>query len=195
MIFHSCRKGEMMERKNRKNPVREGFTLVELLVVIAIIGILAAIIIPSLMSASCRAKAGATQSKIENIQTALEMYKNDKGRFPPETEEAGSETMVAALSKPRSRDSVYFQFDDKFLRTVDGNEKLFTPLGRQHDAFEIHYALPRGQHFEDRWKYQGSNPPNSELNEFQVNLWTAGCDFSPENSDRSTMYQINNFGN
>jgi len=184
-----------MECVNREQCGGGGFTLVELLVVIAIIGILAAILIPSLMAASCQAKAGSTQSKIGNLQTALEMYKNDKGRLPPEIEEAGSETMVAALSTPRSRDSVYFEFDDKFLKTVDGKEKLFTSLGKQHDAFEIHYALPRGDNFESRWKYKGDYPPSSAFNQYQVNLWTAGCDFSPENTDKKPMYQINNFGN
>ncbi len=190
-----CWNGKTVKTCSPMKDVRDGFTLVELLVVIAIIGILAAILIPSLMSASCRAKSGSTQSKIENLQTALEMYKNDKARFPPETKEAGSETMVEALSKPRSRDSVYFEFDDQYLKTVDGKEKLYSSLGQQHDAFEIHYALPRGENYQERWKYEGSYPPSSEFNDYQINLWTAGCDFSLENPESQARYQINNFGN
>jgi type IV pilus assembly protein PilA len=58
-----------MDMKNRKS---QGFTLIELLIVIAIIGILAAVLIPNLLSARTRAQTTAGQSYAREILTALE---------------------------------------------------------------------------------------------------------------------------
>ncbi len=61
---------------------QQGFTLIELLVVIAIIGILSTLSVLALNSARARARDAKRISDVRQIQTALEMYHNEKSTYP-----------------------------------------------------------------------------------------------------------------
>jgi general secretion pathway protein G len=71
-----------------------GFTLIELLVVILILGLLAGIVGPRLFGHTDEAKITKARIQIENMSTALKMYKLDNGTFP--TTEQGLEALVVA---------------------------------------------------------------------------------------------------
>jgi prepilin-type N-terminal cleavage/methylation domain-containing protein len=62
---------------------RRAFTLVELLVVIAIIGILSSVALAALDSARAKARDTRRIADLGQIRTALEMYYNDHGYYPP----------------------------------------------------------------------------------------------------------------
>ena len=66
-------------------PVTRGFTLIEFLVVVAAIGILAAILIPSLNSALESAKATKDLSNLRQIGALMQSYLNDKDQILPAT--------------------------------------------------------------------------------------------------------------
>lgn len=61
---------------------RRGFTLIELLVVIAIIGILAAIVYVNFSDARKQARDRTRMAQVEQMRVALELYKDQYGRYP-----------------------------------------------------------------------------------------------------------------
>ncbi|MEK7756255.1 MAG: prepilin-type N-terminal cleavage/methylation domain-containing protein [Planctomycetota bacterium] len=65
--------------------LRRGFSLVELLTVIFIIGLLIAILVPSLSAARNAAKKMTTAKEIDSIKVGLEMFKNENGPDFPQT--------------------------------------------------------------------------------------------------------------
>lgn len=67
-----------------KKTMPRGFTLVELLVVVAIIGLLATLSVLALGSARVRARDAKRLADIKTTQTALELYNNDQGGYPPD---------------------------------------------------------------------------------------------------------------
>jgi prepilin-type N-terminal cleavage/methylation domain-containing protein/prepilin-type processing-associated H-X9-DG protein len=69
--------------KSSPPPLARAFTLIELLVVIAAIGILAAILIPSLNSALESAKATKDLSNLRQIGALMQSYLNDKDQILP----------------------------------------------------------------------------------------------------------------
>lgn len=78
---------------------KKGFTLIELLVVILILGLLAGIVGPRLFGHTDKAKQTKARVQIENLGSALKMYRIDNGRYP--TTEQGLEALV---TPPQSGD-------------------------------------------------------------------------------------------
>lgn len=81
--------------KNISRLHNRGFTLVELLVVIAIIGILSTIGLVSFRSATMRARDGKRTGDINQIRSALELYRSANTSYPATT---AIGTMMSALT-------------------------------------------------------------------------------------------------
>lgn len=62
---------------------REGFTLVEIMIVVAIIGLLAAIAVPSFVTARTKSQASACLNNLRQIDGAKDLYAMDNDNAAP----------------------------------------------------------------------------------------------------------------
>jgi general secretion pathway protein G len=76
----------------RRRRRRNGFTLVELMVVLVIIGLLATVVMINVLPSQDRAMATKARADIATLEQAMEMYRLETMRYPPN---------LAALAQPR----------------------------------------------------------------------------------------------
>ena len=82
--------------RQKSSDVRDhGFTLVEILVVLAIIGLIATMATPTVLRYLGSAKVKTTQTQINNLRNALELYFIDNGVYPETTP-----GLMALVEKP-----------------------------------------------------------------------------------------------
>ena len=74
---------------------QRGFTLLEVMVVVVILGILAALVVPKIISRPDEARVMAAKQDIASLAQALKLYRLDNQRYP--TTEQGLQALV---SKP-----------------------------------------------------------------------------------------------
>ncbi len=73
-----------------------GFTLIEIMVVVVILGILAALVVPQVMSRPDQAKVTVAKGDIKAVAAALDMYKLDNFAYP--STQQGLEALVTKPS-------------------------------------------------------------------------------------------------
>jgi general secretion pathway protein G len=110
----------------------EGYTLTEMLVVIAIIGLLAAVLTPTLVGQLSRARVKAAALQLQTVESALEAYRSDIGHLPSDQEGLGA--LVAAPAGAEGWLGPYLR-DPKAVRDPWGRAFQYRETGE--DAFEV----------------------------------------------------------
>lgn len=76
----------MEAKRERRRRVRSGFTMIELVAMLIIIGLLAAVVGTNVMGKIERAKATTTKASLKILDSAVNQFKMDTGRYPMEEE-------------------------------------------------------------------------------------------------------------
>ena len=119
-----------------------GFTLIELMVVIIILGVLAMYVAPKIMGRPGEARQVKARLDIQNLETALKLYKLDTGMYP--TTEQGLQALV---EKPETgnvpkkwKDGGYLE-KSRVPKDPWGNEFIYLSPGLKGDFDIISYGL------------------------------------------------------
>ncbi len=138
-----------------KHPVssrrRSAFTLIELLTVIAIIGILAAIIIPTVGSVRDSAKASTCLSNLRQVGLAAIVYANDNKNFLPDAgtgnDPAWARTLSSYMTIPAAQRTSIFTCPGALI-PIEETTNPYSPTNPNGDivlTYGMHAGLmPRG---------------------------------------------------
>lgn len=130
-----------------------GFTLIEVMVVVVILAILAAIVVPKIMSRPEQARLVKAKQDIMSIENAMNLYKLDNGFYP-----SNDQGIAALVTKPTS-DPIPQNWMG-YLKEVPRD-----PWGNPY-----HYSNP-GKHSEiDIFTYGASNQPDGKT---ELGNWSA----------------------
>ena len=125
---------------------QQGFTLIEIMVVVVILGILAAVVVPRIMSRPEEARITKAKQDIRALETALDLYKLDNFNYP--TTEQGLEALVTSPTSPpvpkRYREEGYLK---KVPNDPWQNQYQFLNPG-EHGTIDI-YSLGPDQQVSD----------------------------------------------
>lgn len=143
-----------------KHPLKSnrGFTLIELLVVILILGLLAGIVGPRLFGSADDAKQTKARVQIENLSSALKMYRIDTGQYP--TTEQGLEALVTQPQSgniPKKWKKGGYLAKKQVPKDPWDNEYIYLSPG-VHDDFDI-------------TSYGSDGVPGGEDKDKDINSW------------------------
>ncbi|OWY37590.1 type II secretion system protein GspG [Xenophilus sp. AP218F] len=145
--------------KQLKRAAQRGFTLIEIMVVIVILGVLAALVVPKVMSRPDEARIVAAKQDIGAISQALKLYRLDNGRYP-----SSEQGLQALVQKPASAPEPKNWKPGGYLERLPKD-----PWGNPYQ-----YANP-GTHGEiDIWSFGADGEPGGEGNDADIGNWDSG---------------------
>lgn len=133
---------------------QQGFSLIEIMVVVVILGILAALVVPKIVSRPDEARVVKAKQDILSIQNALELYKLDNGIYP-----SSEQGLMALVAKPTQHPIP--ENWQPYLKSLPKD-----PWGRPY-----HYQNP-GEHGElDLFTYGASGQAGGEGKNAEIGNW------------------------
>ena len=136
-----------VENKKNKKGQLTGFSLLELLVVLAIIGIILSFIVPNVINRPNDARKAKIINDIKVIETALDLYKLDTGKYP--NEKNGLEVLT--------------DIEKKYINGVPND-----PWGNKY-----RYRNPGKFSLIDIWTFGADNIEGGENENADIGNWSA----------------------
>ena len=151
------------EEARRRRRCRAGFTLIEIMAVVLIMGLLMGLVGVNVFRQVDVARATAAGAKIAQIESALEFYRMDNGRYP-----SSSQGLQALVTKPSGTPEPRNYPTGGYLKK---REVLIDPWGQ---PFQYQSPGTHNTHSFDLWSYGADvSPGGSEIDADVVN-WDQG---------------------
>lgn len=135
---------------------QRGFTLLEVMVVVVILGILAALVVPKIISRPDEARVIAAKQDIASLMQALKLYRLDNQRYP--TTEQG---LQALLAKPATAPIPPNWKPGGYIERLPKD-----PWGGAYQ-----YLNPGVQGEIDVFSYGADGAPGGEANDADIGSW------------------------
>jgi len=120
-----------------------GFTLIEIMVVVIIIGLLAAVIVPTVLSKVDDARVAKAKQDIQSLEAALSMYYLDNSKYP--TSEQG---LVALVQQPTDPSIKHWRpggYLERVSKDPWGNPYLYVYPGSHGKTYDLYTLGADGQ--------------------------------------------------
>lgn len=128
---------------NHKLKPQQGFSLMELLIVMVILGMLAAVVGPTLWNKLGGAKRDTAKTQISNIEVALDSYRLDMFKYPSTLED-----LVTNTSSSSKWQGSYLR--KGLPKDPWGNEYQYRKPGREGRDFDLYSYGADGQEGGDK---------------------------------------------
>jgi len=120
-----------------------GFTLIEIMVVVVIIGLLAAVIVPQVVSKVDEAKVAKTKQDIATLETALTMFRLDNSKYP--TTDQGLAALVTQPTDPSIRNWRPGGYIKRVSKDPWGNDYQYVYPGTHGGEYDLYSLGADGQ--------------------------------------------------
>jgi len=136
-----CR--EVSRRRLTGAAHERGFTLIEIMVVVVIIGLLAAVIVPSVVSKVDDARVAKAKQDIASVETALTMFRLDNSKYP------GTDQGLISLSTQPTDPSIRHWRPGGYVKRISkdpwGNDYLYVFPGTHGQEYDLYSLGADGQ--------------------------------------------------
>ena len=128
---------------NKKLKLQQGFSLMELLIVMVILGMLAAVVGPTLWNKLGGAKRDTAKTQISNIEVALDSYRLDMFKYPDSLQD-----LITNTSSSSKWQGPYLR--KGLPKDPWGREYQYRKPGRENRDFDLYSYGADGQEGGDK---------------------------------------------
>jgi general secretion pathway protein G len=155
------RMSHIIAEVNRRRALRSahGFTLIEIMVVVIIIGLLAAVIVPNVISKVDEARITKAKSDVQALETALTMFRLDNSKYP--TTEQGLAALVTQPTDPTIKHWRPGGYIQRVSKDPWGNDYQYVLPGTHGKEYDLFSMGADGQ-------------PGGEGNDADIGNWNIG---------------------